>query len=501
MPGTYTHKFDTPAYKGEVTINTGLFIGGKWVDPVEGGTIDVVNPATGKVITAVSVGTKQDVDLAVDAAKKAYKTTWGLHCPGAQRGRLLNKLADLLEQHLDEFAALEALDVGKVFVKARVSDIGGTIATLRYYAGWADKVQGKTIETRETKFAYTRHEPYGVVGQIVPWNFPMAMMGWKIGPALATGNTIVLKPSEITPLTALKLSELIIEAGFPPGVVNIVNGYGHTVGQAITEHPLIEKVAFTGSTLVGRKVLKASAESNLKVVTLELGGKSPTVIFDDAALDQTVNWAAFGIFFNMGQACTAGSRIFVQEGIYDAFLEKFTVVAKGLTQKTGDPFSPDTEHGPQVSQIQFDRVMGYIDEGKNGGAKVHLGGERHGNEGFFIQPTIFTDCNLDMKITHEEIFGPVATIIKFKTEEEVIEMANNTTYGLACNVFTQNISRGIRVAHALEAGSAWVNNAQVPEVGVPFGGYKQSGIGRELGEYALDTYTQVKAVHINIGPN
>ncbi|KDR73245.1 hypothetical protein GALMADRAFT_142376 [Galerina marginata CBS 339.88] len=501
MPGTYTHKFDTPSYKAESTIHTGLFIGGKWVDPVEGGTIDVINPATGKVITSVAVGTKKDVDLAVDAAKQAYKTSWGLKCPGAVRGKLLNKLADLLEKHQDEFAALEALDVGKVFEKAKSSDIGGSIAVIRYYAGWADKIQGKTIETRDTKFAYTRHEPYGVVGQIVPWNFPMGMVSWKIGPALATGNTIVLKPSEITPLTALRLADLIVEAGFPPGVVNIVNGYGQTVGQSISEHPLIEKVAFTGSTLVGRKVLKASAESNLKVVTLELGGKSPTVIFDDAAIEQTVQWASFGIFFNMGQACTAGSRIFVQEGIYDTFLEKFTIIAQNLTQKTGDPFAVGTEHGPQVSKVQFDRVMSYIEAGKADGAKLHLGGERHGEEGYFIKPTIFTDCNLDMKITQEEIFGPVCTLIKFKTEEEVIEMANNTSYGLACHVFTQNVSRAIRVAHALEAGSAWVNCAQATEVAVPFGGYKQSGIGRELGEYALDTYTQVKGVHINIGPN
>ncbi|KAF8154950.1 aldehyde dehydrogenase [Crassisporium funariophilum] len=499
MAATYTHKFDTASYKGESTIHTGLFIGGQWVAPVEGGTIEVVNPATGKVITTVSAGSSKDVDLAVAAAKKAFKTTWGLHCPGVVRGKLLNKLANLLEANLDELAALEALDVGKVWTKAKQSDIGGAIMCIRYYAGWADKVQGKTIETTENKLAYTRHEPYGVCGQIVPWNFPMGMMAWKIGPALATGNTVVLKPSEVTPLTALKLAELINEAGFPPGVVNIINGYGHTVGQAISEHPEIEKVAFTGSTLTGRKVLKASAESNLKVVTLELGGKSPTIIFDDADLEQAVKWASFGIFFNMGQACTAGSRIFVHEAIYDKFLEQFSAIAQDLGKNTGDPFHPGTQHGPQVSQTQFDRVMGYIKEGKAGGATVHTGGERHGEEGYFIKPTIFTDCHPDMKITQEEIFGPVAAIIKFTEEAQVVEMANNTTYGLACHVFTQNVSRAIRVAHALEAGSAWVNCAQMTEIAVPFGGYKQSGIGRELGEYALDTYTQVKAVHINIG--
>ncbi|KAF8958717.1 aldehyde dehydrogenase [Flammula alnicola] len=447
MSGTYTHKFDTEAYKGDVTIHTGLFI-------VGGGSIEVKSlTATGKVVTSLSVGTKKDVDLAVDAALKAYKTTWGLRCPGSERGKLINKLADLIEKHIDKFAALEALDVGKVFKNAKYMDITGAISTFRYYAGWADKVQGKTIETRDTKFAYIRHEPYGVVGQIVPWNFPM--------PALATGNTIILKPSEITPLSALKLADLINEAGFPPGVVNIVNGYGHTVGQAITERPQIQKVAFTGSTLTGRKVPKASAETNLKVVTLELGGKSPTVIFDDAALDQSVQWAS------IGQACSADSRIFVQEGIYDAFLAKFTEVARGLARNTGDPFTSGTEHGPQVFQLQFDRVINYIDIGKPHGAKVHIGGERHGTEGFFIKPTIFTECSPSMRISQEEIFRPVSTITMFKTEEEAIEMANNTVYGLACHIFTQNISRGIRVAHALEAGSAWVNSAQTTEPSVP----------------------------------
>ncbi|KAG6855556.1 hypothetical protein H0H87_001073 [Tephrocybe sp. NHM501043] len=471
------------------TVNTGLFIGGKWVDPVESATIDVVNPATGKVITAIAAGSSKDVDIAVNAAKQAYKSSWGLKVPGSVRGKLLYKLAELLERDVAEFAALESLDVGKVYGKAKAGDIQGAIEVFRYYAGWADKVQGKTIETNEDKLAYTRHEPYGVV----------LMLSWKFGPALATGNTIVLKPSEITPLTALRLADLINEAGFPPGVVNIVNGYGPTVGQAISEHPLIEKVAFTGSTLVGRKVLKASAETNLKVVTLELGGKSPTVIFDDADLDQAIKWASHGIFFNMGQSCVAGSRIFVQDGIYDQFLAKFSAIAKHLAANTGDPFASGTQHGPQVSENQFNRVMSYIDSGKQEGATVHTGGARHGEEGYFVQPTIFTDVTPEMKIVQEEIFGPVGVVAKFKTEEEVIEAANNTSYGLGCHVFSQNISRALRVAHALEAGSAWVNCAQATDKAVPFGGYKQSGIGRELGEYALDTYTQVKGVHVNIG--
>ncbi|TFK32453.1 aldehyde dehydrogenase [Crucibulum laeve] len=499
MPSTFSYAFDTPAYKGTATINTGLFIGGQWVDPVEPATIDVVNPSTGKAITPISAGSSKDVDIAVAAAKKAYKTAWGLKCPGVTRGKLMNKLADLIEQNIDEFAALEALNGGKAYGVAKSVDIGGAIAVIRYYAGWADKVQGKTIETNENKLAYTRHEPYGVVGQIIPWNFPMGMLSWKVGPALATGNTIVLKPSEITPLTALKFAGLINEAGFPPGVVNIVNGYGHTVGQAISEHPVIEKIAFTGSTLTGRKILKAAAETNLKVVTLELGGKSPTIIFDDADLEQAIKWSAHGIFFNMGQCCTAASRIFIQEGIYDKFLEQFTAIAKGLGDSTGDPFEQGTKHGPQISQTQFDRVMGYIESGKADGAKVAIGGERYGEEGYFIKPTIFTDCTPNMKIVREEIFGPVCAVIKFKTEEEVIELANDTVYGLACNIFSENSSRAIRVAHALEAGSAFVNCAQATEMFVPFGGFKQSGIGRELGEYAIDTYTQVKGVHINIG--
>jgi len=325
------------------------------------------------------------------------------------------------------------------------------------------------------------------------------MLAWKVGPALATGNCIILKPSEITPLSALKFAELTAEAGFPPGVVNIVNGYGTTVGQAISEHMQIAKVAFTGSTLVGRKILEASAKSNLKVVTLELGGKSPTVIFDDCNLDQTIKWATQAMYGNMGQSCVAGSRIFVQEGIYDQFMERFTAMVKGLGQATGDPFEASTKHGPQASKIQFDRIMGYIASGKESGATVHIGGERHGTEGYFIQPTIFTDCTPDMKIVREEIFGPVAAVMKFKTEEEVIEASNATDYGLSACVFSENIGRAIRVAHAFESGSTFVNSAQTTEVSMPFGGYKSSGIGREHGEYALETYTQVKAVHVNIG--
>ncbi|KAJ6608514.1 aldehyde dehydrogenase [Mycena sp. CBHHK59/15] len=500
MPGKCTIDLDTASFKGSISLNTGVFINGEWCDPVDTKeTIDVINPSNGTKIAAVSLGSSKDVDIAVKAAHKAYKTTWGLKCPGTTRGKLLNRLADLLERDADQFAALEALNVGKPFHIAKNGDMAGVLKCIRYFAGWADKVHGNTIETTEHKLAYTRHEPYGVVGQIIPWNFPMLMLSWKVGPALATGNCIVMKPSEMTPLSALKFADLILEAGFPPGVVNIVNGYGWTVGQAISEHMDIAKVAFTGSTLVGRKVLEAAARTNLKVVTLELGGKSPTIVFEDCDLEQTVKWASQAMYGNMGQSCVAGSRIFVQEGIYPQFMEKFTAVVKGLGSATGDPFSASTRHGPQVSQTQFDRIMGYIDSGKQSGATVHVGGARHGSEGYFIEPTIFTDCTPDMKIVQEEIFGPVAVVLKFKTEEEVIEAANATTYGLSCCIFTENIKRGLRVAHELESGSAFVNSAQLVDPAIPFGGYKQSGIGREHGEYALSTYTQVKGVHVNLG--
>ncbi|KXN80716.1 Aldehyde dehydrogenase [Leucoagaricus sp. SymC.cos] len=488
-------------WKGtEVLSFTRLFIDGKWVDPVDGGDmIEVVDPVTGKVITALPGGSSKDVDIAVKAARKAFKTTWGLRVPGIERARVLSKFAELLDKHANALTALESLNVGKPFPVTRQLELTMSVNVVQYFAGWADKIHGKTIETNEKKLAYTRHEPWGVVGAIVPWNGPLMMAVMKIAPALATGNTVVLKPSEITPFTALFIADLLNEAGVPPGVVNIVNGYGNTVGSAISSHPNIDKITFTGSTLTGRKILKAAAESNLKAVTLELGGKSPTIVFDDVNLEQAVKWAAYGVFINMGQACVAGSRIYVQEGIHDKFLEGFTKIAQGLANATGNPFDEGTQHGPQVSKIQYERVMGYINSGRSEGATVHVGGERHGEEGYFIKPTIFVDAKPSMKIMQEEIFGPVCSVIKFKTEEEVIEWANDTTYGLAANVLTENSARAIRMANSLEAGTVNVNCALSFELGVPFGGYKQSGLGRELGEKALDTYTQIKAVHINIG--
>jgi aldehyde dehydrogenase (NAD+) len=494
---TYTHEFNTETFKGKVEVPLGLFINGKWVNGSEGKTIDIVNPTNGNVITSIAEGTKADVDNAYAAAREAFNTTWGLNAPATVRGRLLNKLADLMERDIDCLSALEALDNGKTFNWAKAGDLALSIDTLRHYAGWADKNMGQVIETDERKLAYTRHEPKGVVAQIIPWNFPVLMLSWKIAPALATGNTIIMKPSEFTPLTALYMTKLIAEAGFPAGVFNLVNGYGQTVGAALSEHMDIDKVAFTGSTLVGRKIMEAAARSNLKDVTLELGGKSPNIIFDDADLEAAVNWTSHGIFWNHGQTCCAGSRIFVQSKIYDEFVQRFTERARQI--KLGDPFSGDTNQGPQVSQIQYDRIMEYIESGKKDGATCAYGGTRFGDEGYFINPTIFTDVKPDMKIVREEIFGPVGVIIKFETEEEVIKAANDTAYGLAAAVFSQNINRALNTAHKLHAGTAWVNCINQLHANVPFGGYKQSGIGRELGEYALANYTNVKAVHVNIG--
>ncbi|KAF7790303.1 hypothetical protein EIP86_001257 [Pleurotus ostreatoroseus] len=497
MPLSFTHEFDTPVYKGTSSFSTGLFINGQFVDAIDGGLIDVLNPTNDKVIAQVSEGNTKDLDVAVQAAQKAFETTWGLNCPGYERGRLLYKLADLIEQHGDEFAAVEALNVGKAFNWAKGADVAGTVGVFRYYAGWTDKITGKTVETSKDKVSYTVREPLGVVGQIVPWNFPLMMMSWKVAPALATGNCVVLKPSEFTPLTALLFAKLTNEAGFPAGAFNVVNGYGATIGEAISHHMGIEKVAFTGSTVVGRRVMKGAADSNVKDISLELGGKSPNVIFDDCDLEQAASWAIHGIYFNHGQACSASSRIYVQAGIYDEFLRKFTEKAQSL--KLGDPFAADTYQGPMVSRQQYERVMGYIQSGKDAGATVHLGGERHGESGYYIKPTIFTNTRPDMKIVREEIFGPVAVVSKFETDEEAVRLANDTEYGLAAAVFTKNIDRAMKAAQKIRAGSFWINCANHVHPNVPFGGFKSSGIGRDLGEEALEHYTGVKAVHINIG--
>ncbi|KAK4935859.1 aldehyde dehydrogenase (NAD(P)(+)) ald5 [Elasticomyces elasticus] len=486
-------KIETPS----VTYDqpTGLFIDGKWVKGVEGKTFETINPTNEKPIVAVHEAGPEDVDAAVKAARKAFNGVWAQTLPSV-RGQLLTKLADLFDEYSDTLAAIESLDNGKALSMAKV-DVQLSSGCLRYYGGWADKIHGKTIDTDPETFNYTRHEPVGVCGQIIPWNFPLLMWSWKIGPAIATGNTVVLKTAEQTPLSALYAATLIEKAGIPAGVVNIISGFGKTAGAAIASHMDIDKVAFTGSTVVGRTILQAAAKSNLKKVTLELGGKSPNIVFNDANIEDAISWVNFGIFFNHGQCCCAGSRIYVQSGIYDKFVEQFRQrTAKNVV---GDPFKQDTFQGPQVSKLQFDRIMEYIQSGKEAGAKVETGGDRHGDEGFFIQPTIFSNVSPDMKIMQEEIFGPVCTISKFETEEEVIKSGNETTYGLAAAVHTQNLNTALRVANSLKAGTVWVNNYNMISYQVPFGGFKESGIGRELGKYALANYTQVKSVRVRLG--
>ncbi|KAK4238436.1 aldehyde dehydrogenase domain-containing protein [Achaetomium macrosporum] len=473
---------------------TGLFINNEFVEGVDKKTFEVINPATEEVICSVHEATEKDVDIAVAAARKAFDTVWRRTTP-QQRGIYLLKLAELCEKNKDLLAAVESLDNGKSISMAR-GDVDAVIGCIRYYGGWADKIYGQTIDVNPDMFHYTRREPIGVCGQIVPWNFPLLMVAWKVGPALATGNTIVLKTAEQTPLSGLVFAQLVKEAGFPPGVLNIISGFGKTAGAAISAHMDIDKVAFTGSTLVGRTIMKAAAASNLKKVTLELGGKSPNIVFNDADIEEAISWVNFGIYYNHGQCCCAGSRIYVQEGIYDKFVEAFK--ARAEKNKVGDPFHPETFQGPQVSQLQYDRIMGYIKSGKEEGARVVTGGERHGDKGYFIQPTIFADVTHNMKIMQEEIFGPVCAISKFSTEEEAIKLGNDTSYGLAASVHTKDLNTAIRVSNALKAGTVWVNCHNMLSHQVPFGGYKTSGIGRELGEIALANYTEHKSVAINM---
>jgi aldehyde dehydrogenase (NAD+) len=474
-----------------------LFIGGKWLDSVSGKTFTTVNPATGETICQVAEGDKADVDLAVKAARNAFESGSWPKMNASERGRLMNRLADLIEQHIDELAVLESLDNGKPLRDARHIDLPMTIKCYRYYAGWADKIHGKTIPVEGNFFCYTRHEPLGVVGQIIPWNFPLLMQAWKWGPALATGCTTVLKPAEQTPLTALRVAQLAQEAGYPDGVINVIPGYGPTAGAAISGHKDIDKVAFTGEYLTGQLIMEAAAKSNLKRVSLELGGKSPNVIFADADLDAAIEGAYFGLFFNQGQCCCAGSRLFVEEKVYDQVTEK--LVKRAKTQKVGDPFDQTTTQGPQVSQEQCDRVMRYIDAGKKEGAKLLTGGKRHGDKGYFIEPTVFSDVKDDMTIAKEEIFGPVMNVLKFKDVNEVIQRGNQTFYGLAAGVWTRDISKAHRIANGLRAGTVWINCYDVFDAAAPFGGFKMSGFGRELGEYALELYTEVKTVYVNLG--
>jgi aldehyde dehydrogenase (NAD+) len=473
---------------------TRLLINNQWVPSKSGKTFATINPSTGDEICQVAEADAADVEIAVKAARAAFNRGAWKTMAASERGRLLNRLADLMEQNADELARLESLDNGKPFAIALAVDVPASIGCYRYFAGWADKIHGKTIPIDGDYFCYTRHEAVGVVGQIIPWNFPLLMQAWKLAPALATGNTVVMKPAEQTPLSALRVGELIVEAGFPEGVVNMLPGYGPTAGAAIANHMDVDKVAFTGSTEVGHLIMRAAADSNLKRVTLELGGKSPNIVFADTDLDEAVEGAHFGLFFNHGQCCCAGSRVFVEEKIYDKFVEKSGVRATNRT--VGDPFDPKTEQGPQVDEAQFEKVLSYIDSGKSEGAKLVCGGARVGDKGYFIQPTVFADVQDDMKIAKEEIFGPVMSIIPFKSVDEVVERANRTEYGLAAAVWTRDIKKAHSIADNVRAGTVWVNCYNVLDPRSPFGGFKQSGIGRELGEYGLQQYTEVKSVII-----
>lgn len=473
------------------------FINNEWVDAVSGKTFATLNPCTEEVICQVSEGDKADVDIAVKAAREAFKrgSAWRI-MDASDRGKLLNKLADLMERDQKYLANLETLDNGKPVNIAYNVDLVLTIKCYRYYAGWTDKIEGKTIPIDGDFFCYTRHEPIGVVGQIIPWNFPLLMQAWKLAPALAAGNTVVMKPAEQTPLTALYVAQLIKEAGFPAGVVNLVPGFGPTAGAAISEHMDVDKVAFTGSTEVGKLVQQAAGRTNLKNVTLELGGKSAHVVFDDADLSQAIELAHFGLFFNQGQCCIAGSRVFVQDTIYDEFVR--LSVERATKRSVGSPWDDNNEQGPQVDKMQFDKILGLIETGKKEGATLKCGGDRHGDRGYFIQPTVFADVTDGMTIAKEEIFGPVMQIMKFSTMDEVIERSNASEYGLGAAVQTKSIDRALQYSHGVRAGTVWVNAYDVFCAQAPFGGYKMSGAGRELGEYGLEQYSEVKTVMIKV---
>ncbi|KAI9807937.1 MAG: hypothetical protein M1825_005243 [Sarcosagium campestre] len=485
----------------KISLPTGLFINNEFVESQGGEKITSINPTDESEIASVYAAGADDIDVAVVAARNAFRDTTWRDMASSERGDLIVKLSQLVHEHSETLATLETWDNGKPYSVALNEDLAEVVNTLKYYGGWADKVHGQVIETTPDKLAYTIREPIGVCGQIIPWNYPLAMAAWKLGPALACGNTIVLKPAEQTPLSILYFATLVKLAGFPPGVINIVNGLGRVAGTAITSHPGIDKIAFTGSTATARQIMRDAAV-NLKNITLETGGKSPLLVFDDADLDQAVKWAHVGIMSNMGQVCTATSRVLVQSKIYDEFVEAFK---KHTLRESvvGDPFEDDTFQGPQVTRAQFERVLGYIDAGKAEGATLVAGGEPFkdvGNgKGFFIAPTVFTGVKESMRIYREEIFGPFVVIVPFDLEEDAITMANDTTYGLGSAVFTTDIARAHRVARRIEAGMVWINSSNDSDFRVPFGGVKQSGIGRELGEEGLKAYTNVKAIHVNLG--
>jgi aldehyde dehydrogenase (NAD+) len=502
--------FDSTDYVNQVTVadasfepgkvevkHTKLFIDNKWVDAESGETFETIDPRNGKVIAKVASAGKADVDKAVKAAQKAFAlgSEWR-SMDASERGLLLYRVADLIEIHRHHLAALETLDSGKPYSDAFNIDLKLVIKCYRYFAGWCDKIHGKTIPIDGEYLCYTRHEPIGIVGQIIPWNFPLMMQAWKLAPALACGNVCIMKPAEQTPLTALFVADLFREAGFPPGVISMLPGIGAEAGAAISAHMDIDKVAFTGSTKVGKIIMTAAGQSNVKNVTLELGGKSPCIILKDACLAEAVEHAHHAIFFNMGQCCAAGSRTYVQDEIYDEFVR--LSVARAKTRSIGDPFSKGVEQGPQVTKLQFDTVLSYIEKGKKEGANLMCGGKRWGKEGYYIEPTVFSDVTDDMTIAKEEIFGPVQVIMRFKTLEEVVERANSSAYGLACGIFTHNLDYALKLSNQIRSGTVWVNTYDHFDCAAPFGGFKQSGIGRELGEYGMSQYSEIKTVTIKL---
>jgi aldehyde dehydrogenase (NAD+) len=476
-----------------------LFIGGEWQDAASGETFDTINPATAEPLTQVASAAGDDVDRAVKAARAAFEADSWQKLDSRKRGKLLYAIADQLEARADELARLETMDNGKPVREARMIDIKESIDCFRYYAGWADKIAGDVIPVPGPYLNYTRREPVGVCGAIIPWNYPLQMAAWKVAPAIACGNTVVLKPAEQTPLTALELARCAAEAGLPAGVLNVVTGFGEPAGASLVSHPDVDKIAFTGSTAVG-KIIQKQAADTLKKVSLELGGKSPNIVLDDADIDAAVKGASMAIFYNTGQACTAGSRLLVHEKIRDEFVEKLVKRAAGFVP--GDPLDPKTRLGPLVSAEQLDRVMGYIAQGKSEGANLLMGGDRvevNGKAGYFLNPTIFGDVGSEMVIACEEIFGPVLAVQTFSDLEEAIQIGNNTEYGLAAAVWTRDVRKAHHAAHQLRAGTVWINTYHNLDTASPFGGYKQSGYGRELGRYALDLYTQVKSIWVNLG--
>ncbi|KAB8082074.1 hypothetical protein EE612_003819 [Oryza sativa] len=471
---------------------TKLFINGQFVDAASGKTFETRDPRTGDVLAHIAEADKADVDLAVNAAREAFEHGKWPRMSGYERSRVMNKLADLVEQHADELAALDGADAGKLLTLGKIIDMPAAAQMLRYYAGAADKIHGESLRVAGKYQGYTLREPIGVVGVIIPWNFPTMMFFLKVSPALAAGCTIVVKPAEQTPLSALYYAHLAKLAGVPDGVINVVPGFGPTAGAALSSHMDVDSVAFTGSAEIGRAIMESAARSNLKNVSLELGGKSPMIVFDDADVDMAVSLSSLAVFFNKGEICVAGSRVYVQEGIYDEFVKKAVEAAKNW--KVGDPFDAATNMGPQVDKVQFDRVLKYIEIGKNEGATLLTGGKPTGDKGYYIEPTIFVDVKEEMTIAQEEIFGPVMSLMKFKTVEEAIEKANCTKYGLAAGIVTKNLNIANMVSRSVRAGTVWVNCYFAFDPDAPFGGYKMSGFGRDQGMVAMDKYLQVKTV-------